>query len=144
MDWAGEQKCWPKGHWATKEQQGRSACGQQSSSPTPQYSSQPLLCKHVLAAHWHLRPKEKAIEQANLRYTEHISFSIVSFLNEGKGYLQTLSLWLGLGATINIMIAFFSSSHKQIIQSSKPIMLCFICYTIKFKLSNLLHNQNSQ
>jgi len=25
MDWAGEQKCWPKGHWATKEQQGRPA-----------------------------------------------------------------------------------------------------------------------
>lgn len=43
MDWAGEQKCCPKGHWAAKEQQGRSPCGQQSSSPTPQYPSQPLI-----------------------------------------------------------------------------------------------------
>lgn len=152
MDWAGEQKCWQKGHWATKEQQGRSACGQQCSSPAPQYSSQPLLCKQVLAAHiivrlllyWHLRPKDKAIEQANLRYTKHISFRLVSVLNDRKGYLHTLSLWLGLGAAINGMIASFTSSHKRTIQSSKPIMLCFICYTIKSMLSNLLYSQNSQ
>lgn len=105
MDWAGEQKCCPKGHWAAKEQQGHSPWRQQSSSPTPQYSSQPLLCKQVLAAHiivrlflcWHLRMKDKAIEQANLRYTQHISFSLVIFLNEAKGYLHILSsvAWVG-------------------------------------------------
>ncbi len=82
MDWAGEQKCCPKGHWAAKEQHCRSPCSNKVVQQPLNISSQTLLCEQVLAARSivrllcrHFRLKDKATTQANLRYCIHSTYT---------------------------------------------------------------------